>query len=196
MWYGLYETILNAKNLLVTKLFYPKARLIRFPFYARNRKNMVWGSGFTCGYRCRLECVSASGGQVGKISFGNNVKIGDDVHIASARSIYIGDNVLMASHIFISDLEHGKYSGNNQTSPEVSPDVRELNSEEVRIGHNVWIGENVVILKGVTIGDGCVIGANSVVNRSVPEKTIVVGAPARVIKKYDSRTNSWERVNE
>lgn len=194
MWYGLYETILNVKNLLITKVFYPNARLVRFPCYVRNKKHIKFGEGFTCGYRCRLESVQTSPEKYGTITFGKNVKIGDNVHLSSASNIEVGDNVLMASHIFITDLDHGKYAGDNQTSPNIIPDDRTIHSEDVKIGNNVWIGENVVILKGVTIGNGCIIGATSMVNKSIPDGCIAVGSPARVIKKWNETTQSWESI--
>ena len=196
MWYGIYETILNVKNTIITRLFYPNARLLRFPLYIRNRKNMSWGEGFTCGYNCRMECVSISADMCGKISLGKNAKIGNDVHIASASKVEIGDNVLMASHIFISDLDHGNYAGDNQTSPEIAPDIREIYSEPIKIGNNVWLGENVVVLKGVSIGNGCIIGANALVNKDIPDYSIAVGSPAKVIKKYNFESKAWEKINE
>jgi len=51
------------------------------------------------------------------------------------------------------------------------------------IGNDVWIGQNAVILPGVRIGDGAIIGANSVVGSDVEPYTIVVGNPARVLRK-------------
>ena len=51
------------------------------------------------------------------------------------------------------------------------------------IGNDVWIGQNATILPGVHIGDGAIIGANSVVGSDVPPYTIVVGNPARAIRK-------------
>lgn len=190
MRYGLYETVLNIKNLIITKLFYPSARLIRYPFYARNKKHISFGKGFTCGYNCRLESVGPVDNKFGKITFGENVKIGDNVHIACVSSVDIGDNVLMASHIFITDLDHGKYSGENQTGPQVYPDIREIHSADVKIGNNVWIGENVVILKGVTIGDGCIIGANSLITKSIDNNCIVI-QNNRIIKRYCSERQEW-----
>ena len=57
------------------------------------------------------------------------------------------------------------------------------------IGNDVWIGQNVTILPGVHIGDGAVIGANSVVGSDIPQYTIAVGNPCRVIKKrFDDKT--------
>ena len=52
----------------------------------------------------------------------------------------------------------------------------------IRIGKNVWVGANAVILPGVTIGDGAIVAAGAVVNRDVPENTVVGGVPAKVIR--------------
>ena len=51
------------------------------------------------------------------------------------------------------------------------------------IGNDIWIGQNAVILPGVHIGDGAIIGANSVVGRDVNPYTIVVGNPAKILRK-------------
>ena len=51
------------------------------------------------------------------------------------------------------------------------------------IGNDVWIGQNAVILPGVHIGNGAIIGANSVVGSHVDDYTIVVGNPAKVLRK-------------
>lgn len=51
------------------------------------------------------------------------------------------------------------------------------------LGNDVWVGQNAVILPGVHIGDGAIIGANSVVGSDVPPYTIVVGNPARTLRK-------------
>ena len=51
------------------------------------------------------------------------------------------------------------------------------------IGNDVWIGQNVTFLPGVHIGDGCIVGANSVVGSDIPPYSVVVGNPARIIRK-------------
>ena len=51
------------------------------------------------------------------------------------------------------------------------------------VGNDVWIGQNTTVLPGVHIGDGAIIGANSVVGRDVPAYTVVVGNPARPVRK-------------
>lgn len=189
--YGLAEALKNAFALMLTKLFYPNARLVRRPFYLRGgKKRLSFGDGFTCGYSCRFDLA----GEGVTLKFGDNCKINDRVHISAHECVEVGDNVLMASNIFISDNSHGAYSGCGQSSPEIPPDERPIVTKPVRIGDNVWIGEGVAILPGVSIGSGAVIGASSVVTHDVPSYSIVAGAPASIIRQWSGSLGAWERV--
>jgi len=67
-------------------------------------------------------------------------------------------------------------------------------TKQISIADDVWIGANCVVTAGVTIGKHAVIGAGSVVTKDIPPFSVAVGNPARVIKKYNSETNSWEKV--
>lgn len=58
-------------------------------------------------------------------------------------------------------------------------------SGRVVIGNNVSFGQNVMVLKGVTIGDNCFIGAGSIVTKDIPENSVAVGSPCRVIMSID-----------
>ena len=64
----------------------------------------------------------------------------------------------------------------------------------INIEEDCWIGTNVCIVGNVTIGRHCVIGANSFVNQSIPDFSIAVGNPAKVVKKYNFITKLWEKV--
>lgn len=184
--YGLGEIFKNVISLVYTRMFYKGARLIRRPIYVRGKKYLVYGKGFTTGYGCRLEMFDTGISDLKKLLIGKNCKIGDYVHIAAGERVTIGDNCLMASNIFISDVSHGDYSGIDEFSaPNIPPDKRPLNVNPVSIGENVWIGENVCILPGVNIGNGSIIGANSVVNRNIPKDSIAVGSPVSIVRKYD-----------
>ena len=143
------------------------------------------------GRGCRIDVGSGRY----SLTIGKDARIGDYVHINAEKEVVIGDNVLMASKIFISDASHGSYSGDIQDLPNTIPSLRELVVKPVKIGDNVWIGENVVILQGTIVGDGCIIGANSVLNgKEYPNNSIIVGAPAKVIKKFNPNTNVWEKL--
>ncbi|QYS86606.1 hypothetical protein JJC03_00550 [Flavobacterium oreochromis] len=109
--------------------------------------------------------------------------------------MFIGNNVLLASKIYISDCSHGSYAGNTDDShPDISPNKRQLFAKPVVIEDNVWLGEFVSVLPGVTIGKGTIVGANSVVSKSLPPYVIAVGAPAKPIKKFNFSIKMWERI--
>lgn len=182
------ELIKNAWSLVCTKIFFKPARLIRRPIYIRGKKGLSFEKGFTTGYRCRFEIFNAQEGA--KLCFGENCKIGDNVHIAASKKVNIGNNCLFASNIYISDTNHG--DGSN--SPLTPPDQWELSSNPVEIGNCVWIGEGVAVLPGSKIGDGCIIGAHAVVKGDIPSYCVAVGAPAKIVKKYDFESNTWQKV--
>jgi acetyltransferase-like isoleucine patch superfamily enzyme len=190
--YGFFGALELFFHLLYTKINFPGCRLIRRPFDIRNRRFIKLGAGFTSGRGCRIEAFPKDKRQDVVISIGKNVQINDYVHISGVRHIFIGDNVLMASKIFISDLNHGDYSGESQDDPNSIVADRPLYSKDVVIEENVWIGESCSILPGTTIGKCSIIGANSVVSRSIPAFSIAVGNPARVVKSYDFSTRKWE----
>lgn len=185
--YSISEFLSTAWSLILTKLVYPQARLVRRPVYMRGKKSLAGGNGLTTGHACRFDLL----GKKQTLFFGSNCEIGDNVHIVAYERVSIGNNVLMASKIFISDTNHGCYKGVKQNSPEIAPNDRQLVCSPVEIGNNVWIGENVVILAGSKIGDGCIIGANSVVNGVFESNRIIVGAPAKIVKRFDKILNCW-----
>lgn len=193
--YSLFDKLKLAIWVLRSKLISRKIRIIRFPIGIRGRNYIDFGEQLTTGVGCRFDCFPGDNPHVVKLKFGNNVQINDYVHFVAMEGIEIGNNVLMASHVFISDNSHGSYKCNFLDSdPTVPPAKRNYVTAPIKIGNNVWIGEGVMIMPGVTIGDGCVIGAHSIVNKSIPENTIAVGTPAKVIKQYNFDLNHWEKV--
>ncbi|WHF53045.1 DapH/DapD/GlmU-related protein [Chryseobacterium gotjawalense] len=191
--YGLWGTVVMFFNLIRTKLLFPKARLIRFPIDVRGIRFIHVSEGFTTGSGCRIEAYPNRDEKV--LYFGRNFQMNDYVHITATESVRIGDNVLLASKIYISDCAHGSYGGNQHDShPASVPSQRHLFSKPVVIEDNVWIGEMVSVLPGVTIGTGSIIGANSVVSKSIPPNVIAVGSPAKPIKKFNFVTKIWEKI--
>jgi len=178
-----------------TKIIFPNARILRFPIDIRGKKYIRVGAGFTTGVGCRLEAYPRIAGEAVMI-FGENIEMNDYVHITAMQSVTIGNNVLIASKVYISDCVHGSYKGDkDDTPPTTPPRQRAYSTAPVIINDNVWIGENVCILPGVNIGYGTIIGANSVVSRSLPANVIAVGAPATPIKVYNVETTKWEKFN-
>lgn len=119
------------------------------------------------------------------LSIGEGTIIGHFNHIFATGEIEIGKNVLTADRVFIADNQH---EFENINIPIHSQGIKQLN--KITIGDGSWIGENVCIL-GANVGKNCVIGANSVVTKDIPDYSVAVGSPARVIKKFDFEANNW-----
>jgi len=123
------------------------------------------------------------------ILIGNRVNSTGSLIIAALNKIEIGDDVIFASNVFISDGQHGnqdiglayKYQPMQKLSP-------------IAIGRGCWVGQNVLILSGVTIGEMSIIGANSLVTKDLPPRCIAFGNPARIVKLWDENKNSWRDV--
>lgn len=163
----------------------------------RGIRHIRLGDGFRAGRHLWLEAVTRDQDRhySPRLEIGRNVIINDDVHIAATHYVSIGDDVLLASRIYIADHSHGDYRTAGGADPEIAPRLREVGgSSHVIIEANVWIGELVSVLPGVTIGRGSVIGANSVVTRDIPPFCMAAGAPARVIKRFDRATGIWQRA--
>jgi acetyltransferase-like isoleucine patch superfamily enzyme len=121
-----------------------------------------------------------------KITIGNRVTSTGNLQIAAMSEITIEDDVMFASNINITDGLHGYENPNEpykyQNMFRIAP---------IKIKQGCWIGQNVVILPGVTIGEFSIVGANSVVTRNIPNRSIAVGVPARVIKSWDDNLQQW-----
>ena len=174
-------------DLIFSKIFFPKARIIRRPYFIRSEGSFLFGKGFSTGPGLVIEVF----GKSAKIEIGRNMMASHNLHIGALESVIIGDDVLIASGVYISDHNHGKYSGEFQSSPFEKPVSRQLFSSPVKIGNNVWIGERVCILPGVSIGHGVIVGAGSVVTKNLPDFVIAAGSPAKIIKRFDKTNKIW-----
>lgn len=114
--------------------------------------------------------------------------IGFNFTALSAGKLTIGDNCLFASDVFISTEDHGMIPGGEKYIEQP------LTSKDVTIENNCWIGEKVCILAGVHVGQWSIIGSGAVVTHDVPEYSIAVGNPARVIKRFNFQSWAWEKV--
>ena len=121
------------------------------------------------------------------LRIGSGVNIGNRFSCLCSDSVTIGDRTLIASDVFITSYNHGmeleEYSSYGDTP---------LVSKPVKIGKGCWIGEKAVILPGVELGDRCIVGAGSIVSKSFPDRCIIGGVPAKILKLYNSEKKRWE----
>lgn len=159
-----------------------------FRFYGLNQMSI--GKGVIIHRDCWLQTIpTPDDSDVAKLVIQSHAGIGMGASISAARQVVIGEYVLLARNVYISDHAHAFKDINlpimQQGLGGIAP---------VSIGRSSWLGQNAVVLPGVTIGQHCVIGANSVVKSSIPDYAMAVGAPARVVKLYNAETGRWEKV--
>jgi acetyltransferase-like isoleucine patch superfamily enzyme len=108
------------------------------------------------------------------------LRIGDGVGmrprctVSASESIVIEDEVIFGTGCSVIDSDHTHAPHDNVL---FNPAV----TAPVRIGRGTWLGDRVTVLKGADIGAHCTIGAGSVVRGTIPDHSVAVGAPARVV---------------
>ena len=125
------------------------------------------------------------------LSIGDRVTASGGLQVLAFASVVIEDDVMFANNVFIAD---GTHASGNAEIPYKYQGVGE--PRPIHIGRGSWIGQNVVILPGVRIGPHAIVGANSVVTRDVDGATLVAGAPARTIKRWDAAGRAWVRADD
>ena len=117
------------------------------------------------------------------MDYGCNIKVGKgfyanfNISIIDSALVTIGDRVMCGPNVAILAATH-------ETDVRSRRDNIEY-AKAITIGDDCWIGGNAVILPGVTVGNGCTIAAGAIVTKDVPSWSVVMGQPARVVKKVE-----------
>ena len=159
------------------------------PFRFYGLDEMSLGEGVMNNAGCWLQTIPGPGATGSKLIIRAHAGIGMGAHISAAKQVVIGEHVILARNVYISDHAH---AFENIKIPIMDQGINKV--APVSIGRETWLGQNVVVLPGVTIGQHCVVGANSVVNTSIPDFSVAVGAPARVVRQYNHHTGRWEKT--
>lgn len=120
--------------------------------------------------------LNASGGTIvigSRTSFNHGVQL----NAAVGGKIIIGSNCLVGPNVIFRTASH-RYRDKRVLIRDQGHDIG-----DIVLGNDVWIGAGAILLGGISIGNGAVIGAGSVVTRNIPEFSVAVGVPARVIKE-------------
>jgi acetyltransferase-like isoleucine patch superfamily enzyme len=121
------------------------------------------------------------------VQIGNRCLIGRDSSIVGHFSIVIEDDVWTGPRVYITDQNHGYEDVDRPISVQTQPE------RAVSIGAGSWIGAGAVLLPGASVGRHCTIGANAVVTGAIPDYSVAVGVPARVIKQFTD-SSGWVSI--
>lgn len=121
------------------------------------------------------------------LEIGNGCNFGRDVSIGCCNKVVIGKKLLTAGRVLISDTIH-RYD-----NVSIPPIEQPLSLGQVEIGDNCFLGVNSCIIN-CKLGNHVIVGANSVVTKDIPSYSVVAGAPAKIIKRYNFKSKIWERI--
>ncbi len=155
------------------------------PVYIKNFKRIFIGKRVRIFPGARIEVINGGGA----ITFEENISIGQNFHITSASNLIIGKNSTIAENVMITNIDHDyKVVGEHI-----------LNQKHIisdtKIGENCFIGFGAVIQAGTVLGKQCIVGSNAVVRGVFPDYSVIVGVPAKIIKRYDEKNKIWRKTN-
>lgn len=133
-------------------------------------------------------CFNPIDSHTPEIIIGNGSLIGKRNDFGCSQSIIIEDFVITAPYVHYTDRNHC-------FEDIETPIMKQPTTVKgpIRIGAGTWIGFGAQIMSGVIIGRQCVIAAGAIVTKDVPDYSIVGGNPAKIIKRYNSKTKKWQK---
>ncbi len=155
---------------------------ICFPVVALfGERYITVGAGTVIGPYVSLSAVVSPAHELGDrsvVTIGDRCLIGKGSGIVGHDAIDIGDDVFTGHNVYITDANHG------YEDPDVPIGRQFVDPRPVRIGAGSWLGHGTIVLPGASIGRHVVVGAGSVVTGDLPDFSVAVGNPARVIRRY------------
>ncbi|MBE3022558.1 MULTISPECIES: acyltransferase [unclassified Campylobacter] len=174
---------------LLYKPFFGKFELPSYigkPVFIGNFKRIFINKKVRIFPGARIEVV----GNDASITFEENISVGQNLHVTSASNLVIEKNTTILENVMITNIDH---------------DYQEINEhildqkniiKETCIGENCFIGYGAVIQAGTILGKQCVVGANAVVRGHFPDYCVIVGIPARIVKRYDEEAKIWRKTDK
>ncbi|WP_083380981.1 acyltransferase [Bacteroides ndongoniae] len=192
--------IINKKGTIIRYLYYPwrkyRYRSISLSCVISCTNSITpeyveCGERVYIGFNARIQGIKEYNGVTfsPRIILGDDVSIQQNIHLTCANSVIVEKNTAIAANVTITDIHHP------YTDINVPIEKQNIEVGTVYIGEDCKIYNNAVILPNVVIGKHVTIGANSVVTRDIPDYCVVVGIPAKIIKRYDFDTQTWRKTN-
>lgn len=153
------------------------------PISIRGKKNISIGNKVRIYPGLRMEAINS-----GTITIKDNVSIAQNFHCTAAGSLCIGENTTISGNVFITDIDH-EY---RNIGEHIMDQPMIIN--ETIIGENCFIGYGAAIQAGTKLGKQCVVGTNAVVRGEYPDYSVIVGVPAKAIKRYNMDAQIWEKI--
>ena len=119
----------------------------------------------------------------------DGVTIQQRCHITAADTLIIGKDTAILFDVMITNIDH-EYE--DLSTPVAN---QPLIVKKTQIGENSFIGSGAKIQAGTILGKHCVVGTNAVVRGHFPDYCVIVGVPARIVKRYDEVSRKWKKTN-
>ena len=177
---------------LKTQFFYKfffkyigKKTTITEPMFLKNIHRISLGKNVFIRSFARLEVVD-----YGEIIIEDNVSIEQSFTITATGKLVIGKNTIISFNVMITDVDHDYQ--------EVDKHIlkQKYIKKITKIGENCFIGSGAKIQAGTVLGKQCIVGTNAVVRGKFPDYCVIVGTPAKIIKRYDTSNKQWRRTDK
>lgn len=182
-----FRKVLWALRVLIYKPFFGKIGSMSYmgkPVSLIGTKNIYVGNRVRIYPGVRMEAHNG-----GKIVINENCSIAQNFHItAEQEELIIEKNVTILGNVFITNIDHDYCDINRHILDQ------EWKVSTTRIGDGSFIGFGAAIQAGTVLGKHCIVGTNSVVRGHFPDYCVIVGAPGRIVKKYNPVSGEWERT--
>lgn len=177
----------KIKTHLFYRVFFNKLNsnsIIKNPMLMVNVHQISIGKNVFIRDFVRLEAVND-----GSLIIQDGVSIEQRCHITTAGELIIGFNTTILFDIMITDIDHEYEDLNLPISKQP------LRISKTYIGENCFIGSGAKIQAGTILGKHCVVGTNAVVRGAFPDYSVIVGIPAKIVKRYDLEKKEWRRTD-
>lgn len=179
----------NIPAKLIIKKMGKNAR-IYWPAIINHGEYIVLEDGAYIMQDARIQMLPLYEGVTPLLKIGQNSHINRFCHIVATHELIIGNNVGVGDSVMIADTTH---EFQDITKSYLAQPLKFLGVTS--IGDQCWIGRGSTI-QGCKIGKHCVIGANAYVTKDIPDYCVVVGCPARIVKRYNPETHCWQKTDK
>lgn len=177
----------KLKTQLFYRIFFNKLdsnSIIKNPMILVNVDKISIGKNVFIRDFARLEVINS-----GSLIIEDGVTFEQRCHVTAANTMIVGKNTLISFDVSIQDTDH-EYEDLNLPVAQ-----QPLKVSKTYIGENCFIGSGAKIQAGTILGKHCIVGTNAVVRGTFPDYSVIVGIPARIVKRYDLEKKEWRRTD-